>query len=70
MGATLHQLLKTLVERAGSLTICFALAVSVTIWKVSPTSGKDSRPMTSTGMDGSALRTGWPQSHGAVARPA
>ena len=40
------------------MTICLALAVSVTTWKVSPTSGSDSRPSTSTGVDGSASRNG------------
>ena len=31
------------------MTICFAFAVSVTTWKLSPTSGSASRPITSTG---------------------
>ena len=39
------------------MTICFAFAVSVITWKLSPTSGRASRPMTSTAVDGSASRT-------------
>ena len=39
-----------------------ALAVSVTTWKESPASGNDSSPSTSTGMEGSTSRTGWPRS--------
>ena len=46
------------------MTICLALAVSVTTWKSSPASGSDSRPSTSTGMEGSALRTCSPRSFG------
>ena len=48
-------------------TICLALAVSVTTWKSSPASGSDSRPSTSTGVEGSALRICAPRSfmHGA-----
>ena len=51
----------------GKLTICLALAVSVTTWKSSPASGSDSRPSTSTGIEGSALRICSPRSfeHGA-----
>ena len=44
------------------LTICLALAVSVTTWKSSPASGSESRPSTSTGVDGSALRICAPRS--------
>ena len=44
------------------MTICLALAVSVTTWKSSPASGSDSRPSTSTGVDGSALRICSPRS--------
>src|SRR5437588_158018 len=44
------------------LTICFALAVSVTTWKSSPASGSESRPSTSTGVEGSALRIWVPRS--------
>ncbi len=43
-------------------TICLALAVSVTTWKSSPASGSDSRPRTSTGIEGSALRICSPRS--------
>src|ERR1039458_9598042 len=44
------------------LTICLALAVSVTTWKSSPASGIDSRPSTSTGVAGSAFRICRPRS--------
>ena len=40
----------------GKSTICLALAVSVTTWKSSPASGSESRPSTSTGVEGSASR--------------
>ena len=44
------------------LTICLAFAVSVTTWKSSPASGSESRPSTSTGVEGSALRICVPRS--------
>src|SRR3982750_3616578 len=44
------------------MTICLALDVSEITWKLSPTSGRLSRPITSTGMDGSASFTGLPRS--------
>ena len=44
------------------MTICLALEVSLVTWKLSPTSGRLSSPITSTGIDGSASRTGLPRS--------